>query len=264
MIARSLLTISPLESMAALLDYFPACSFSFPFSSNRQLLLQAAALFLLFSLVSRLQRSFFRPQSQPNWFQSLKKALSQFDEISPSFLCAATSVAKSSSLSLDTHIYRRTMARVCAKLETFGFWICLVSMTFLTITSVSERSDQEIQNRFYGNLSLNSSATLDSGESRIAKIFIQLNPCKDLQGNGKTIDIFSIGQTSNGHEDDADSEMTSGFLNYDGHGDEKASIFTNLEDLVNDLASDQFADCVDDRFLNYLEDGNLEDVVETS
>ncbi|KAA8522591.1 hypothetical protein F0562_013048 [Nyssa sinensis] len=89
-----------------------------------------------------------------------------------------------------------------------------------------------------------------------------LNPCKDLQGNGKTIDIFSVGQTSDGREDDTDSEMMSGFLNYDGNRDEKASEFTNLEDLVNDLTSDQFADCVDDRFLNYIEDGNLDDVNE--
>ncbi|KAA8539841.1 hypothetical protein F0562_026533 [Nyssa sinensis] len=66
------------------------------------------------------------------------------------------------------------MARVCAKLETFGFWICLVSMTFFTITSVSARSDQEIRNRFYGNLSLNSSAAPDSGESSIAEIFDQV------------------------------------------------------------------------------------------
>uniref|UniRef100_A0A5B7C3Y9 Putative K(+) efflux antiporter 5 n=1 Tax=Davidia involucrata TaxID=16924 RepID=A0A5B7C3Y9_DAVIN len=62
------------------------------------------------------------------------------------------------------------MARVCAKRGTFGFWICLVSMTFWTITSVSARSDQEIRKRFYGNLSLNSSAP-DSGEGSIAKMF---------------------------------------------------------------------------------------------
>ncbi|CAL5404907.1 unnamed protein product [Camellia sinensis] len=62
------------------------------------------------------------------------------------------------------------MARVCAKGVDFGFRICLLLITFCTIISVSARSDQDIRERFYGNLSLNSTAP-NAGDASIAKMF---------------------------------------------------------------------------------------------
>ncbi|XP_047341578.1 K(+) efflux antiporter 5 [Impatiens glandulifera] len=64
------------------------------------------------------------------------------------------------------------MGRVYAKEEqTFLFRIVLLlNMLLLFIVSVSSRSDQEIRDRFYGNLSLNSSSP-DTGEGSIAKLF---------------------------------------------------------------------------------------------
>ncbi|XP_059629424.1 K(+) efflux antiporter 5 isoform X2 [Cornus florida] len=62
------------------------------------------------------------------------------------------------------------MAVISARRENFGFWICLVVLTFCAIASVAARSDKEIRERFYGNLSLNST-TSPSGEGSIAKMF---------------------------------------------------------------------------------------------
>lgn len=62
------------------------------------------------------------------------------------------------------------MARVCGKGGTGGgLWICLVLMTFCARISLSARSEQEIRERFYGNL-VNTSSS-DSGEGSIAKMF---------------------------------------------------------------------------------------------
>ncbi|KAI8540311.1 hypothetical protein RHMOL_Rhmol09G0253000 [Rhododendron molle] len=59
------------------------------------------------------------------------------------------------------------MARVCTKPEAFGFRICLLSiMAFGAIA----RSDQDTRQRFYGDLSLNSTAP-NSGDGSIAKMF---------------------------------------------------------------------------------------------
>ncbi|PSS32418.1 K(+) efflux antiporter 5 like [Actinidia chinensis var. chinensis] len=62
------------------------------------------------------------------------------------------------------------MARVCPNRDTFRFQICLLSMVFCVVIAASARSDQDIRERFYGNLSLNSSAP-NTGEGSIAKIF---------------------------------------------------------------------------------------------
>ncbi|XP_057509036.1 K(+) efflux antiporter 5-like isoform X1 [Actinidia eriantha] len=62
------------------------------------------------------------------------------------------------------------MARVYPNRDTFGFQICLLSMAFCAIIAASARSDQDIRERFYGNLSLNSSSP-NSDEGSIAKIF---------------------------------------------------------------------------------------------
>ncbi|KAF7132554.1 hypothetical protein RHSIM_Rhsim09G0193900 [Rhododendron simsii] len=59
------------------------------------------------------------------------------------------------------------MARVFTKPEAFGFRICLLSiMAFGAIA----RSDQDTRQRFYGDLSLNSTAP-DAGDGSIAKMF---------------------------------------------------------------------------------------------
>ncbi|XP_058181707.1 K(+) efflux antiporter 5 [Rhododendron vialii] len=59
------------------------------------------------------------------------------------------------------------MARVFTKPEAFGFRICLLSiMAFGAIA----RSDQDTRQRFYGDLSLNSTAP-NSGDGSIAKMF---------------------------------------------------------------------------------------------
>ncbi|GFY83266.1 K+ efflux antiporter 5 [Actinidia rufa] len=62
------------------------------------------------------------------------------------------------------------MARVCPNRDTFRFQICLLSMVFCVVIAASARSDQDIRERFYGNLSLNSSSP-NTGEGSIAKIF---------------------------------------------------------------------------------------------
>ena len=60
------------------------------------------------------------------------------------------------------------MARVvCAVRVVFGFFSCSLLLSFCSVYS---RSDQEIRERFYGNLSLNSLAP-NSGEGTIAKMF---------------------------------------------------------------------------------------------
>ncbi|KAL7229604.1 hypothetical protein ACSBR2_008165 [Camellia fascicularis] len=63
--------------------------------------------------------------------------------------------------------------RFCAKREAFGYEIgmtVVVLMAFCNVISVSARSDQDIRERFYGNLSINSSAQ-NSGNSSIAQMF---------------------------------------------------------------------------------------------
>lgn len=94
------------------------------------------------------------------------------------------------------------MARVCAKRETCGLWICFVLMTFCARISLSARSEQEVRERFYGNL-VNSSAP-DSGEGSIAKMFDRvlekefsdndqpegLSFSLSLCGNALSIDFF--------------------------------------------------------------------------
>ena len=57
-----------------------------------------------------------------------------------------------------------------AKLFAFGaLWLCLVVTVICPRHCVSVRSDQEIRDRFYGNL-LNGTAP-DSGDGSIAKMF---------------------------------------------------------------------------------------------
>ncbi|XP_057473745.1 K(+) efflux antiporter 5-like isoform X2 [Actinidia eriantha] len=65
------------------------------------------------------------------------------------------------------------MARVYPNRDTFRFQICLLSMVFCVVIAASARSDQDIRERFYGNLSLNSSSP-NTGEGSIAKIFDQV------------------------------------------------------------------------------------------
>ncbi|CAL5323079.1 unnamed protein product [Camellia sinensis] len=67
--------------------------------------------------------------------------------------------------------------RFCAKREAFGYEIgmmvvllLVVLMAFCNVIAVSARSDQDIRERFYGNLSINSSAQ-NSGNSSIAQMF---------------------------------------------------------------------------------------------
>ncbi|CAL5364271.1 unnamed protein product [Camellia sinensis] len=70
------------------------------------------------------------------------------------------------------------MAKIfCAKREAFGYEIgmmvvllLVVLMAFCNVIAVSARSDQDIRERFYGNLSINSSAQ-NSGNSSIAQMF---------------------------------------------------------------------------------------------
>ncbi|XAR71782.1 hypothetical protein NMG60_11018194 [Bertholletia excelsa] len=62
------------------------------------------------------------------------------------------------------------MARVCARAEAFQFRFCILVVSFFTIISVSGRSDQDIRERFYGNLSLNSSPP-NSSDGSIAQMF---------------------------------------------------------------------------------------------
>ncbi|KAH7839756.1 hypothetical protein Vadar_008337 [Vaccinium darrowii] len=63
------------------------------------------------------------------------------------------------------------MARVCTKTQAFGLRICLLSIvSFGAITSVYARSDEDVRQRFYGNLSINSTAP-NSGDGTIAKMF---------------------------------------------------------------------------------------------
>ncbi|XAR71780.1 hypothetical protein NMG60_11018192 [Bertholletia excelsa] len=62
------------------------------------------------------------------------------------------------------------MARVCARAEAFQFRFCILVVSFCTIISVSGRSGQDIRERFYGNLSLNSSPP-NSSDGSIAQMF---------------------------------------------------------------------------------------------
>ncbi|KAJ4956998.1 hypothetical protein NE237_013781 [Protea cynaroides] len=62
------------------------------------------------------------------------------------------------------------MANLNPKRGIFGFMICLLLFTAYTRTTVFARSDKETRERFYGNLSLDSSPP-DSNEGSIAKIF---------------------------------------------------------------------------------------------
>lgn len=64
------------------------------------------------------------------------------------------------------------MTSVCAREEQTLILriVLLLNMLLLFIAPVSSRSDQEIRDRFYGTLSLNSSSP-DSGEGSIAKLF---------------------------------------------------------------------------------------------
>ncbi|XAR66175.1 hypothetical protein NMG60_11012297 [Bertholletia excelsa] len=62
------------------------------------------------------------------------------------------------------------MARVCPERRVFGCRTCLLLVILCTATPSMSRSDQEIRERFYGNLSLNSTPP-SAGEGSIAKIF---------------------------------------------------------------------------------------------
>ncbi|XP_052186971.1 K(+) efflux antiporter 5 [Diospyros lotus] len=62
------------------------------------------------------------------------------------------------------------MARVCAQVESSGFRISLLLITLCAMASVSARSDQEIREKFFGDLSLNLSSP-NAGDGSIAKMF---------------------------------------------------------------------------------------------
>ncbi|XP_059641335.1 pentatricopeptide repeat-containing protein At5g67570, chloroplastic [Cornus florida] len=125
-----------------------------------------------------------------------------------------------------------------------------------SVTSGDSSVDESSLNVDDGRLHCDGRANAQSVSANI------LSPCNNLYADGETSDTFYDGQTSNGREDDSDSEMTSRFSNYVCDGNGKSSLFTNLEDLADDLASDGSADCCDDRLSNHVEDGRFDDVGE--